>query len=435
MNRSTVIGLDLGASKITAVVGQSSPETEMTLLAMQSLESQGIRKGNVVDIEAAARVIDALFENLENDSGVHITTCRAGFSGIVTSLTNRAIIAVGHNNHEISGDDIRRAVEAARMVAVPPDRSVIHVLPKHYAVDGNEGVIDPRGMIGTRLEIEIVIVTAVTTVLKNIVKTIGESGAKVHEIVLNSLLAAEAVLLPPEKEMGVAIIDIGAETCDIAVYDQGNPVFTSALPIGGEFITRDLAVGLRTTVQEARRIKEELGLLEKVFLVQENQPDKENEEDESENEQIIVEKIESCDELTVEITNVSGKETQWVSPRMVDAIIRARVEEIVDLLDNELKVSGCRSRLPGGIVLTGGTALLKGFKDLCEEYLDMPVRVGYPENIHNVPEAFNSPAYASVLGNLSYGAKSHSPNLGVKQNLTKKKLLSKIIAWFKEFFN
>lgn len=404
-----MVGLDLGSTKLAVAVGEMNPDRSMAVLALSQVDSSGMRRGNVIDMESSAKAIDELLDGVERISGTQIASSRVGFSGVsVSTITNRATIAVTQPNHEITSDDINRAIQAARMIPIPPDRSVVHIIPRQFIVDGYEGVVDPLGMMGSRLEVEVIIVTAMTSALQNMVKTISRTGTKVKEIVLSSILAAEAVLLPAEKEMGVALIDIGGGTSDIAVFEQGSLVFASVLPIGGDYITRDLAVGLRTTIDEARRIKENFGYAT-VNLVPDGQ--------------------------MVDIASIYGKESRQVSEKTIASIIQPRVEELLELLDVELHRAGFSGLLPAGVVLTGGSSQLKGIVPVGEEYLNMPMRIGYPENIGFGINQQYGPEYAAVLGNLVYGARSLSSFEGEQKARFMGNIFSRIGHWFKELFS
>lgn len=404
MKRSIVVGLDLGTSRIKAAVGEVLPDGTISVLALSSREAQGMKRGLVVDMEAASRVVDEVLEEVERISGIQVRGVRIGFGGTSTaSCVNRGAVAVGNPNHEITGEDVERAVQAARMIPVPPDRSVVHAIPRQFTVDGHEGIVDPTGMMGSRLEVEVTIVTAMTASLSNLVRTVARTGTKVREIVINSILSAESVLQQAEKQMGVAVVDIGAGTCDVAVYEDEALLFASVLPIGGDYITRDLAVGLRTTMQEAERLKQQEGCAS----------------------------LRLADDVEVEISSIYGKEIKKVSQKTIAAIIQPRVEELLDLIDNELTRVNLKD-LPAGIVLTGGTSLLKGIAKIGEEYLNIPVRVGFPENIGVLPDGWFSPEYSTVLGSLLYELRYAHEGYG-REHLGEG-LLSRILYWFKDLF-
>ncbi|MGE5418160.1 MAG: cell division protein FtsA [Acidobacteriota bacterium] len=408
MKRDIVVGLDLGTTKISAAVGEINLDRSITVLAVSKRDSAGLRRGSIVDIEATAKAVDEVLEDVERIAGVQITSLRTSFSGItVSSAVNRATVAVGHPSLEITREDVDRAIESARMIVVPPDRSVVHIIPRHYTVDGYEGIIDPAGMMGSRLEVEVVVVTAATSSLQNMVKAVSRTGTKVREIILASLLSAESVLQPAEKDMGVVLVDMGGGTTDIAVYEQGTLIFASSLPIGSDYITRDIAVGLRTTTDDAKVIKEKYGFAKSDM---------------------------TSDEKMVQVGSIYGKETREVSEQVLASIIQARLEEILELLDNELKRSGFKGMLPAGLVLTGGSALLKGIIPVCEEYLNMPVRIGYPENVGRVSSEINSPEYSTVLGALLYANRTSSSLGSSEHELSISGMFARLLEWFRDLF-
>lgn len=403
-----MVGLDLGSTKMAVAVGEVNNDNSLTLLALSQIDSSGMRRGNVVDMESSARTIDELLDGVERIAGTHITTTRVGFNSTSVATTiNRATIAVTHPNHEINSDDINRAIQAARMVPISPDRSVVHIIPRQFIVDGYEGVVDPLGMMGSRLEVEVIIVTALTSALQNMVKTVGRTGTKVKEIVLSSILSAER-FSSPQKRKWVWCWWTSEGTSDIAVFEQGSLVYASVLPVGGDYITRDLAVGLRTTIDEARRIKENYGYAH-VDLVPEGE--------------------------MVDISSIYGKDSRQVSERAIASIIQPRVEELLEILNAELRRTGFDGVLPAGIVLTGGCSLLKGIIPFGEEYLNMPMRIGYPENGGLGINQQYGPEYAAVLGNLLYGARVLSNLQGEKQDKLISGFISRIGYWFKELFS
>ncbi|NLB18335.1 MAG: cell division protein FtsA, partial [Syntrophomonadaceae bacterium] len=231
MRKNIVVALDLGSSKLSVAVGQLNQDSTISVLALNQIDTAGIRRGNVVDIESLVGAIDELLDGVERISGIQISSAMLGFSGTSTATTiNRATIAVANPNHAITGEDIERAIQAARMIPISPDRSVVHVIPRQFTVDGFEGVVDPLGMMGSRLEVEVIIVSAMTSALQNLIRTVSRSGTKVKAIAINSIMAAEAVLSSAEKEMGVALIDIGGGTSEVAIFDQGALAFASVLP-------------------------------------------------------------------------------------------------------------------------------------------------------------------------------------------------------------
>lgn len=410
MKRNIIVGLDLGTTKTAAAVGEINPDRSLAVLAVSKTDSTGLRKGNIVDIEATSRAVDQVLEEVERISGIHINSVKAAFNGAsISSILNRATVAVGQPNQEITHDDVTRAIQAARMVAVPPDRSVVHTIPRQYTVDGFEGVVDPAGMVGSRLEVEVVIITALTASLQNMVKAVNRTGTRVEEIVVSGLMSAESVLQPAEKEIGVVLVDIGGGTTDIVVFEQGAISFATVLPVGGDYITRDLAIVLRTTMEEARRIKEKYG------TAIANDADDNN---------------------MLEISSIYGHEKHKISEKMVASIIQPRVEEMLEMVDSELRRSGYtyKGMLPAGAVFTGGTALLKGIGQLGEEFLGMPVRIGYPENAGRIPGDYFSPEYSAVLGILLYGSRMLSAGGSDEFVLSISGMFNRVKDWFRDMF-
>ncbi|NLV15797.1 MAG: cell division protein FtsA [Syntrophomonadaceae bacterium] len=409
MRKNIVVALDLGSSKLSVAVGQLNKDGSITVLAINQVESAGMRRGNVVNIESLVGAIDELLDGVERISGIQIAEVTLGFSGTsLDTVINQATIAVANPNHAITGEDIERAIQAARMIPISPDRSVIHVIPRQFTVDGFEGVVDPLGMMGSRLEVEVIIVSAMTSALQNLVRTVTRSGTRVKAIAISGIMAAEAVLSPAEKEMGVALIDIGGGTSDVAIFEQGSLIFASVLPIGGDYIIRDLAVGLRTTIEEARRVMETYGDAAADMLPEARM---------------------------VEIANIYGKESRQISENSIAAIIQPRVEEILGLLDMELRRAGFGGVLPAGVVFTGGTALLKGIAQVGEECIRMPIRIGYPENIGFGINQIYGPEYAALLGNLIYSGRSLKSFGGAGKERFTGGLFAKIGYWFKDLFN
>ncbi|MGE5395942.1 MAG: cell division protein FtsA [Chitinophagales bacterium] len=408
MGRNLIAALDIGTSKIAAALGEINHDGTVSVLALSRTKSAGVKYGGIVDIDAAAGAIDDILEDVERISGKHVSTLRAGFTGVgVNTITNKAVVPVSLPVHGITTEDVDRAIHAARMVVLSADRSIVHIVPRQFTVDGTSGIIDPIDMVGTRLEVEVVIATVPSAALQNMLKTINRTGTKVKEVGLNTIMAADAVLLPAEKEMGVALVDIGGGTCNIGIFLDGYIVFTAVLPVGGDYITRDLAIGLKTTMEEAQTVKEENGLA------------------------ILKD---ARDDITITMKGIYGKETRQVSERVIASIIEPRVGEILELINTELERSGFKNMLPGGIVLTGGTALLKGILPACEEYLKLPARVGFPENIGTVPSDCYSPEYTALLGSLLHAAKDISSGRDPGHELFSNGILTRVVSWFKDLF-
>lgn len=320
--RNIVVGLDIGTTKTVVLVGEVAEGAGVELIGVGEAPSQGMRRGSIVNLEETVRAIDLALDRAERFSGTQINGAFVGVAGPgVGSFNNRGVAAVRREDREISEEDVRRALNNARCVAVPDECSIIHILPRQFIVDGNEGIRDPIGMTGTRLEVEVHIITGAYTFLQNVVKSVQRAGIKVQGLVLNPLGAAEAVLHPAEKELGALLVDIGGGTTDVALYVGGGLWFTSVLPIGGDHITSDLAVGLRTTLGEAERIKVEYG---------------------------VVDEKDATNDAVVEVTPLGwGRKTQ-VSRRQIAEIVTPRAQEILEMIRQEVVRSGYRGVLPGG---------------------------------------------------------------------------------------
>ncbi len=406
--RKIIVGLDVGTTKVAAAAGQVSHDGSVDVLGVSEVPSAGLRRGNVIDIDSTSKAIDRCLNELERICGISIASARVGFSGAgIATIPNRAVVAVGHPTNEIIQEDVERVIHAAKMVAVPPDRSIIHLLPQQFIVDGYEGVTDAVGMAGSRLEVEAVLVTAATTAVQNLMKALGRAGLKVKELTINALLAAESVLSPAEKEMGVVLVDIGGGTMDISIFEQGGLVFSSIVPVGGEHITRDLAVGLRTNLEEAKRIKEKHGCSSQEA---------------------------AREDVMIDVTGINGKGVYQVSEKFVASIIQPRVEEMLEILQGELFRAGMIGVPPGGIVLTGGTSNLRGITRSVEEYLHIPARVGVPENTRVVNGEFKQGQYAAVLGALLYDNKNSTSDVSFDEELFLGSWLGRVIFWFKDLF-
>jgi len=372
-----VVGLDIGTTKVVAVVAEVTSEGRLDIIGLGETPSGGLRKGIIIDIENTARAIKKSVEQAERMSGIKIHSAFVGVTGPhIKSINNKGVVAVTGEDGEIGPDDVQRVLQAARVIPLAAERRVIHVLPRQYIVDGYDGIMDPIGMSGSRLEVETQIVTAAGAVVQNTLKSVYRAGLEVDELVLNPLASAEAVLKKAEKELGAIVVDVGGGTTEIAIICQGSLWFASVLPVGSEHVTSDLAVGLRTPILQAEGIKKEYGC--------------------------VLTRLISDSEF-IEVPAVGGKEKRRVPLKMLAAIIEPRIEEIFALIRREIVGSEFQNLLPGGVVLTGGGALLKGITQLGSEILDMPVRLGVPEGNGGLADMVASPAYATAVGLISYG--------------------------------
>lgn len=405
---NAIVGLDVGSSNVTVIVGELGPDGQIQIIGFGSVDSAGIRRGCVIDIENTVRSIEAAIEKAEQMSGRPIDGGYVGITGAtVSSLNNRGVVAVASPDQEIEQDDVDRVIQAARVIALPHDRIIIHIIPRQYVVDGNNGILDPVGMVGSRLEVETHIVTITNSAVQNLLKCCERAGFYPQELVLNAYASGEAVLVPAEKELGVVVVDIGGGTTDIAIFEEGTPWYTAVLPVGGNYVTSDLAVGLRTPLTQAEAIKKEYGG--------------------------ALPELTSDSEL-IEVPSVGGRNTFRVSKKMIASIIEPRLQEIFSMIKNKLDSSGYTGLLPGGVVLTGGTALTEGIAELAADILQKPVRIGYPEGVGGFSDVIHSPVYASGVGLLLYGASCSQIMQDVEEGLSFKVIMKKAKKWFQDFF-
>ncbi len=387
---STIVGIDVGTTKVCTIVAQIKDDGRTNILGVGLTQSKGMDKGVVVNIDDAVHSITASVEKAERLSGYRIGTAFVGVAGRhISSLNSRGVVAIGRPDHEITRHDIGRAVEAAQAVAIPTQREVIHVIPRAYVVDGHEGIRDPIGMSGFRLEVETHIVTGEVMAIQNLIKSVQRTGVEIDDLVLQPLASGEAVLTPEDKDRGVMLVDIGGGTTDIAIFIQGGIWHTSVIPIGGINFTNDIVYVLHTPHNTAEYLKIKYGnaiaddMLEDEFI---------------------------------EVETLMAGERQRVSRKLLCEIMQSRAEQIVELLYNEIRRSGYDGLLPAGIVLTGGSAQLPRFDELVREMLGIPVRVGIPTNLTGVADSIDSPPYATGIGLLRWGARHGAALVGTSQN-------------------
>jgi len=405
--RNVIVGLDVGTSSIKAALGELTSPGIVNILGLTQVPSAGLRKGNIVDIESTAKSIDDCLNELERLTGVEIVSAVSGFSGVsITAIHNHAVIAVGNQNYAITEDDKRRVLQSVQNVALPPDKIVVQVIERQYIVDGYDGVKDPVGMIGSRLEVEVVIIIAAAAAIQNLQRSTNRINLVLDKFVFNPLLMAESVLMPAEKEMGVALVDIGAGTIEISVFEQGTLASTAVLPIGGEYITRDLAIVLRTSIEEAARIKEEAGVAS-TFMAR--------------------------SDIMVNVRNIQGNDLKQVSQHVIADIVSARVMEMTEMIHAELSQSTDLEKLPGGLVVSGGGAQLAGIVEMMEAALNVPVRLGLPDNIKGLQRELNQPQNAVVLGCINYGANRTNHGM-IEKSQRVSSLFGKITYWLKDLF-
>jgi cell division protein FtsA len=403
---NVIVGLDIGTTKTCAIVGEVK-EAGIDIIGIGSHPSEGLRKGVVVNIESTVESIKRAVEEAEHVSGYEIRSVYVGIAGgHIRGQNSLGIVAV--KGREVDDDDVERAVDAAKAIAIPLDRQILHTLPQFYVVDEQDGIRDPVGMSGVRLEAKVHIVTGAVTSIQNIVKSVNRVGLDINDIVLEQLASSEAVLSSDEKDLGVALIDIGGGTTDIAIFSEGSIKHTAVLPVGGNYVTSDIATGLRTPVAEAEKIKIRYGC---AFMP-------------------MIPKDES-----IEVPSVGGREPREVSRQILGRIIEPRMDEILTMAYKEITKSGCEDILAAGVVLTGGASILEGVPELAEQIFNMPVRRGCPVGIGGLTDVVNSPLYATGVGLVVYGSQNVvRENLGRAEGNFVGRMFRRLKRWLLEFF-
>jgi cell division protein FtsA len=401
-----IVGLDIGTTKICAIAGEVK-ESGIEVIGIGTHPSKGLRKGVVINIESTVQAIKKAVEEAELMAGCDISTVYAGIAGgHIKAFNSHGVIAVKEN--EISPSDIDRVIEAAQAVVIPPDREVIHVIPQEYIIDDQDGIQEPLGMSGVRLEAKVHVVTAGITSAQNIVKSVNRAGLDVADIILQPIASSEAVLTQDEEDLGVVLVDIGGGTTDIAIYHNGTLKHTGVISLGGNQVTGDISVGLRTPANEAEKIKKKHGCALVSLIPKEE---------------------------TIEVPSVGGRKPRVVSRQILGEIIEPRVEELFQLVNREIIRSGYDGIVASGVVLTGGTASLEGISDLAEQVFNLPVKCGLPSGISGLVDIVNSPMYATAVGLVLYGkrhATSAQFRVGGKNNVGK--LINKMKGWVGDFF-
>lgn len=370
-----IVGLDIGTTKIACIAGEVT-EDGVDIIGIGTSQSKGLRRGVVVNIDATVAAIQSAVDEAENMAGCEISTVYAAISGAhVRGLNSHGIVAV--KDKEVREADIQRVIDAAKAVAIPMDREVLHVLPQQYVIDDQDGIRDPLGMAGVRLEAKVHIVTTAVTSAQNVVKCANRCGLQVADIVLEPLASSQAVLEEDEKELGVAMIDIGGGTCDIVVYADGAIVHTAVLPLGGGHVTNDIATVLRTPLESAEKIKRKYGCAMRDLLE---------------------------DGETMEVPSVGGRGPRVLPRVKLVEIIEPRIEEIFEHVKKELMRSGYADSLAAGVVLSGGATAMEGISEMAEQVLGLPIRRGLPTKVGGLTDVVRSPAFATGVGLVMFGA-------------------------------
>jgi cell division protein FtsA len=400
-----IVGLDIGTKKVAAIIGEITEGKKIEAIGIGTSESRGLRKGVVVNLDATVTAIKKAQEEAELMAGVEIESAFIGISGAhIKSFNSRGVIAVSGRNREITPEDIKRVVSQSKAVSIPPDREIIHVIPQEFVVDEQDGIKDPLGMSGIKLEVNVHIVTSALTSVQNLRTCIERAGIEIEDVFLNQIAAATSTLTPDEQELGVGLIDIGGGTTEVAIYERGSLWYTSIVPLGGDNFTNDIAVGLRTPIPEAEKIKKKFGCVASPLVDEEE---------------------------TIEVPSVGrGRKARVLSRQILADIIQPRAEEIFRLIDNDIKRMGYEKSLNSGVVLTGGTAMLDGLEEVAEEIFDLPIRRGDPTGVGGLVDRVNTPDYATTVGLILYGYNKLEEK-GITKD-RKKGLLVKVKNWLKE---
>ena len=375
-----IVGLDIGTSKVLAIVGEISPTGEVEIVGVGYHPSRGMKKGVVVNIESTVQSIQRAVEEAELMAGCQIHSVFAGIAGShISSFNSHGIVAI--KDKEVGPNDVERVIEAARALAIPADQKVLHILPQEFIIDKQEGIREPIGMSGVRLEAKVHIVTGAVSAAQNIIKCIRRCGLEVDDIILEQLASSMSVLNDDEKELGVCIVDIGGGTTDISVFTDGAIRHTAVIPIAGDQVTNDIAVALRTPTQNAEDIKKKYGC--------------------------ALTQLAHRDDA-IEVPSVGDRPPRKLSRQTLAEVVEPRIEELYGLIQAELRRSGFEDVLGSGIVLTGGSAKMEGMVDLAEEIFHMPVRLGVPQYVGGLKGVVQNPIFATGVGLVLYGAKSRS---------------------------
>ncbi len=402
-----IVGLDIGTSKVLAIVGEVMPTGDLEVIGFGHHPTRGLRKGVVADIESTVQSIQRAVEEAELMAGCQIYSVFAGIAGAhINSFNSHGVVAI--RDKEVGPSDMERVIEAAQAMVLPNDQRVLHILPQDFIIDNQDGIREPIGMCGVRMEAKVHIITGAVSAAQNITKCIRRCGLEVDDIILEQLASSEAVLTGDEKDLGVCLIDIGGGTTDIAVFSEGAIRYTSVIPIAGYQVTNDIAIALRTPTQAAEEIKKKYGCA----LTQL-----------------------AGGESTIEAPSVGDRPPRKLARQTLAEVIEPRVEELYGLVQKELRRSGFEELLGSGIVLTGGSSKMEGMVELAEEVFHMPVRVGVPEYVGSLSEVVRNPIYATGVGLIHFGFNNRGPRLSEKEpNPSYQTVLGRMKSWFQGGF-
>ena len=406
-----IVGLDIGTTKIGCIIAELDSDRNVKIVGVGTSRSEGLRRGVVVNLEKTVISIGRAIEEAELMAGVEVRNVYAGIAGDhIRSINSHGVIAVSRGGVEITRGDIGRVVDAAKAVAIPMDREILHILPQEFTVDDQKGIKDPSGMAGIRLEVDVHIVTGAVSSAQNLVKAIQQAGYQVRDLVLEPLASAFGVLTDDERELGVALVDIGGGTTDIALFHEGSIRHTAVIGLGGNSVTNDIAIGLRTPARDAERIKERYG----AALASMVDPDEE-----------------------IEVPHMAGQGERRVSRELLASIIQPRMEEILSLAKADIKKTGWHDKIPSGFVLTGGASALPGTVELAERILSAPVRIGHPLGVTGLVDSVDEPRFATGVGLVIYGRESGRDDnrfVGGDDDTLWARVFERMKEWLHDFF-
>jgi len=425
--RKIVTGLDIGTTKICALIAEVSGENNIEIVGIGLAPSNGLRKGIVVDIDKTSHAIKSAVQKAERMAGQKVDSAYVGIAGShIKSINSHGVVAVTGDEKEIKESDIKRVIDAARIVPVSAEEDILHVLPREFIVDGSPGIQDPLGMSGVRLEVETHIIKGASTSIQNLVKSVLRAGLSVDEVVLEPLASSQAVLSDDEKDLGAVLVDIGGGTTDVIVFHEGSIAHTSVLPVGGNHVSNDIAVGLRTPVSEAEKIKIMHG-------------------------SVLPGEID--DQEKIEVLAASGKERKKLSRKMLCQVIEPRMTEVFSMIKKELNSAGSADLTPAGMILTGGASLLEGSEKLASDITELPVRIGEPDYVSGLSNVIDNPVYikkgdtipraifSTAVGLIEFALENgdaKNNNLRSNSSNNSKEIVSgffsKLKSWFSEFF-
>ena len=406
-NKNLIVGLDIGTSKVVAIVAELLPDNRLTVIGMGSHESKGLKKGVVVNIEVTVNAIQRALEEAELMADCKITRVFTGIAGShIKSFNSHGMVAI-KDKGEVSALDIERVIETARALPIPTDQQILHILTQQFIVDGQDGVREPMGMSGVRLEVDVHIVTGAVSAAQNIVKCVRRCGLEVNDLILQPLASSIAVLTEDERELGVCLVDIGGGTTDIAIFREGAIRHTAVIPIAGDQITNDIAMALRTPTAEAEEIKIRNGC--------------------------ALRQLADANEM-VEVPGIGDRGSRQLSRQTLAEVIEPRVEELYSLIQKVLRESGYEELLSSGLVLTGGSSVMQGMVELGEEIFHMPVRLGVPRYAGGLADVVKNPRYATAIGLLLEGQTQTQRGIQALQGASFRQVMSRMKEWFQRNF-